>query len=161
MNTAKEAEGQSADPTRLFVQVGWWRVARRRDLHIDERSFSLPPACNAWPGRRWSKCSTENFWQFPIADTQQCSGSVTFWDGSRFLDLYTILRTRIQTLLFSSVAFQKPTKNCPGGNHTRLLEWVGDPMPTKGQILCYSMYLIISLRQWCSYISSLYSFWLL
>jgi len=41
----------------------------------------------------------------------QCSGSVTFWDGSGTLDPYTGLRNRIR--LFSSVVFKSANKkNC-------------------------------------------------
>jgi hypothetical protein len=40
---------------------------------------------------------------------KQCSGSVTFCDGSGPLDLYSGLRIRI--LLFSSVVSKTPTKN--------------------------------------------------
>jgi hypothetical protein len=40
----------------------------------------------------------------------QCSGSVTFLDGSGSLDLYTGLRIWIRILLFSSVTIEIPTK---------------------------------------------------
>jgi hypothetical protein len=40
----------------------------------------------------------------------QCSWSVTFWDGSGSLDPYTGLRIRIRILLCASVASEVPTK---------------------------------------------------